>query len=147
MHGRDAVAAGEPLDERLRVLREKPIEDPIPFVPNHILGELVSLLITFALLVVLASMLPAGLEPEADPLATPEHIKPEWYFLAVYQLLKLVPEVVGVLAPVVAGLALLFLPFLDRSPERHPRRRPVAMAVFIVALLVFIGLSIWGRVS
>ncbi|MBI4539567.1 MAG: cytochrome b subunit of the bc complex [Gemmatimonadetes bacterium] len=130
-----------------RFPQEKPIEDPVPFVPNHILGELVSLLIAFAVLVVLAALLPAGLEPQADPLATPEHIKPEWYFLAVYQLLKLVPEVVGVLAPAVAGVALTLLPFLDPSRERNLRRRPVAMAVFAAAVLVSVGLTIWGKLS
>lgn len=126
---------------------EKPIEDPIPFIPNHILGELVSLLITFAVLVVLASLLPAGLESEADPLSTPEHIKPEWYFLAVYQFLKLVPEVLGVLAPVVAGLVLTLLPFLDLSPDRSPRRRPLAMALLAVAMIAWIGLTLWGKYS
>ncbi|MBI4520142.1 MAG: hypothetical protein HY701_04855 [Gemmatimonadetes bacterium] len=126
---------------------EKPIEDPIPFIPNHILGELVSLLLTFAVLIVLASLLPAGLESEADPLTTPEHVKPEWYFLAVYQFLKLVPEVLGVLAPVVAGLALTLLPFLDREPRRNPRRRPLAMALLAAALVAWIGLTIWGKLS
>lgn len=126
---------------------ERPLEDPIPFVPNHILGELVALLLVFALLVVLASLFPAGLESEADPLTTPEHIKPEWYFLAVYQFLKLVPEAVGVILPVLALIALALLPFLDRNPARHPRWRPAAMTGFAVVLLLFLVFTVWGKLS
>lgn len=127
--------------------QERPIEDPIPFVPNHILGELVALLLVFALLIVLASMFPAGLGLAADPLTTPEHIKPEWYFLAVYQFLKLVPEAVGVILPVLALIALTLLPFLDRNPVRHPRWRPAAMAAFGVVLILFVVFTIWGKLS
>ena len=66
-----------------------------------------------AILVVLASVFPAGLEEEANPLETPAHIKPEWYFLAVYELLKHVPR-------------------LDRDPRPdglHPDRSPPRPAV------------------
>ena len=73
----------------------------------------------------LALLAPPHLGEMADPLVTPLGIKPEWYFLPAYQLLKYVPEVVGVQVPplVLVLLLLLALPFYPPAP-RHPPRRP-----------------------
>lgn len=119
----------------------------LPFFPNYVLDEVIAWYILLGLIVVLASLLPVGLEEQADPFKTPPHVKPEWYFLAVYQLLKLVPRTLGVLAPMVGIAILIFFPFLDRNPYRFWRRRPLSMigTVIIVALLVWF--SIWGYVS
>ena len=101
-----------------------------------------------AILVVLASVFPAGLEDKADPLTTPAHIKPEWYFLSVYQLLKLVPRLArdhgadrrdrGARLPAVPrpqpgghGCA------SGRSPSSS-RSSPLAATV---------GLTVWGQYS
>ena len=100
-----------------------------------------------AVLIVLASTLPVGLEEPANPLHTPEHAKPEWYFLFLYQGLKVVPRIVGVTLPIVGGLVLLLLPFIDRNPQRSPRRRPVAIAIGIVCLIGIIVFTIWGWLS
>jgi cytochrome b6-f complex subunit 4 len=69
----------------------------IPFFPDYVLDEMIAWYIALALLIVVASLFPAGLEEQADPLSTPAHIKPEWYFLFLYQALKWVPRIVGVL--------------------------------------------------
>lgn len=119
----------------------------LPFFPNYVLDEIIVWYMMLAVIVILASLFPAGLEEPADPLRTPEHIKPEWYFLFVYQFFKLVPRIVGVAVPFVGGLLLLLLPFLDRNPHVSPRKRPVGVSVAIVVIVGIIILSIWGWLS
>ncbi len=125
----------------------------IPFFPNHFISEVIVMYIILAALVALAALSPAGLEEAADPFETPEHIKPEWYFLWVYQFLKVPPmvgisgeaaQLIGIFVPAIGALLLVLIPFLDRKPERRPRKRPVAMAVTVLILLIMVALSIWG---
>ena len=90
---------------------------------------------------------PAGLEEPADPLRTPEHAKPEWYFLFLYQGLKIVPRIVGVMAPIVGALLLLVLPFIDRNPNLTPGKRLVAIAIGVVCVIGIVAFTIWGWLS
>ncbi len=125
-----------------------PVVEPLkPFFPHYVLDEVIAWAAVLGVLVVLASVLPAGLEDKADPLVTPAHIKPEWYFLSVYQILKIVPKTIGILAPIIAIGLLLFLPFLDRNPEVAKRKRPVAILLGVVSIVGLIALTIWGQVS
>jgi ubiquinol-cytochrome c reductase cytochrome b subunit len=127
----------------------EPVQEPLkPFFPHYILDEVIAWAAVLAVLVVLASVLPAGLEDKADPLVTPAHVKPEWYFLAVYQLLKVVPEkTLGILAPIVAVGVLAFLPFIDRNPAVAKRKRPIALFLAVVTIVGLIAFTIWGQVS
>ena len=118
-----------------------------PFFPDYVLDEIIAWAAMLAMLVVLASVMPAGLEEKANPLETPNHVKPEWYFLSAYQLLKLVPRDLGIMAPIVAMGALALLPFLDRSREVRPRKRILALLIGLVAAVVTVGLSTWGYYS
>jgi quinol-cytochrome oxidoreductase complex cytochrome b subunit len=127
-----------------RVTAPQPPEKLKPFFPDYILDEVIAWYAVLAGLVILASLFPAGLEPKADPLVTPEHIKPEWYFLAVYQLLKLVPETVGVVAPVALVTIIVLLPLLDRNEEIRPRRRPIAIFLALVLLVAMAVLTYYG---
>ncbi|MFQ6057300.1 MAG: cytochrome b subunit of the bc complex [Anaerolineae bacterium] len=133
-----------PRAELLTPQPQKP--ETIPFL-NYLFGELIMWYIMLAVLIILASLFPAGLEEKADPLRTPPHIKPEWYFLAIYQLLKLVPRSIGILTPIVGIIILLLLPFLDRNPEVHPRKRPLAIAIGLVVVVAMTILTIWGYYS
>jgi ubiquinol-cytochrome c reductase cytochrome b subunit len=135
---------------------EYPEEDTIPFFPNYIILEVIVSFVLLAALVALATLLPAGLEDKADPLSTPLHIKPEWYFLWIYQFIKVPPmvmgpgllaELAGIVIPAIGILLLILLPFLDRKPERRPGRRKLAMVMTVLILAFFVALSIWGRVS
>jgi quinol-cytochrome oxidoreductase complex cytochrome b subunit len=131
-------------------------EDTIPFFPNYIILEVIVSFGILAALIVLASLLPAGLEEKADPFLTPEHIKPEWYFLWIYQFIKvppillgpgLVAGLAGILIPAIGILLLFLLPFLDRKPERRPGKRKLAMAITFLIVVIFVALSIWGWYS
>lgn len=104
------------------------------FYPDHIAKELVVFSISFALLVLVVFLFPPELGEKADPYRSPEGIKPEWYFLSTYQLLKYFPKVFGIFVSIVPFVLLLFWPFLDRSPQRHPRKRPWSMGMGMGAL-------------
>ena len=131
-------------------------EDTIPFFPNYVILEIIVTYLVLAGLIVLASLLPVGLEEKADMFNTPQHIKPEWYFLWIYQFIKLPSMVIGpgmaaqlagIVIPAIGIVLLIILPFLDRNPDPHPRRRKLGMAVMGLILAVLIALSIWGSYS
>ncbi len=119
-----------------------------PFFPYHVLRDLTTTYLVLGLLVSLAILYPAHLGDPADPLTTPLGIKPEWYFLPAFQLLKYVPEVVGVqIPPLFIGVLVLLPLLLDRSPERHPKRRLRAIGVGAVVLGLIVLLGLLGHVS
>jgi cytochrome b6-f complex subunit 4 len=119
----------------------------IPFFPDYVLDEMIAWYVALGGLIVLASLFPTGLEEPADPLNTPAHIKPEWFFLFLYQFFKIVPRTIGVLMPIVAGVILLLVPLLDRSPKRAYRERIVPISIGIVVLIILTVLTIWGWLS
>jgi quinol-cytochrome oxidoreductase complex cytochrome b subunit len=131
--------------EQKAALANEPVR---PFFPNYLVDELVAWYILLAVLVVLASLFPAGLEDPANPLQTPQHVKPEWYFLGVYQLLKLIPiKIVGILIPIFAVGLLVVWPFLDRNPEVVARRRKLAVGGATLVLVSLVALTVFGYVS
>ena len=95
----------------------------------------------------------------ADPLKTPPHIAPVWYFTPYYSILRAVPPLFnsqfpGVLAMGIATLILFFLPWLDRSPVKSIRYRgrlyKTALAIFVITFLVlgYLGtepVTVWGQ--
>ena len=119
----------------------------IPWFPNFVISEIIVVYIVLAVLIILASIFPSGLEEVADPLHVPAHAKPEWYFFWLYQIVKKVPPLVGIAVPVVGLLLLIFLPFLDRNPERHPRKRIISMTIGAGVVIALLGLTIWGYLS
>jgi len=125
-------------------------QDTLPFYPDHVRSEArVTLWVTAIIFLVgiIGLFLPVGLGEPADPLNTPLHVKPEWYFLALYQLLKFIPKTTGAVAPVIAVLLLIVWPFIDRKPDVERaiyRKRFILVAI---AMVVFVALTIWGEVS
>ena len=119
-------------------------EQLMPFFPDYLLDELIAWFVLLAVLVCLASIFPAGLEDKANALETPAHIKPEWYFLSVYEILKHVPRLIGVVGPVLFIAVVALVPFLDRNPEVRARRRPFALVLGLVSVAAIVGFTIWG---
>jgi quinol-cytochrome oxidoreductase complex cytochrome b subunit len=134
--------------------REKKI---LPFWPHYVLSEFIAWYIILGVLITLAALFPAGLEEKANALQTPEHVKPEWYFLAVYQFLKVAsvfsflgadaPRLIGIFLPAFGLLLLFILPFLDRGPKRPARSRPLMLLLTATTLVVIIVLTVWGQFS
>ncbi len=132
---------------------EKPLppEQGIPFFPVHVAKEAVVAVLLLALLVTLAVLWPWEIGEPADPLSTPPHIKPEWYFLPSYQLLKYFEgtygAVIGIFACSLPFLLLLFWPFLDRGKQRHPKKRPLAVGFGLLGLFAALFFGLLGHVS
>ena len=127
--------------------REPEEEGGVPYFPHHFLKEGAATYVALGVLLSLALLWPAGLGEPADPLSTPAGIKPEWYFLPAYQLMKYVPGPAGVILPALAFLALLALPLVDTSPERHPGRRRRVVAGWLAVWAVVGGLGVLGHLS
>ncbi len=127
--------------------------DGIPFFPHYIVEDVRTVVFYLLILTVIVVYYPnlfftrEAFIP-ANPFSTPAHIKPEWYFLASYQTLKIFPsELAGVLIQGAAVLFLFLLPFIDRGRRKHFLDRPVFSIGTIIALIVFVLLSYWGHVS
>src|SRR5512147_204560 len=93
--------------------------DGLPFFPHFVLKETFMVMVFFTLMFLIITVAPALFLPEdanipADPLKTPANIKPEWYFLAPYQMLKLVPnKFVGISLQIIIVTLFLFWPLMD----------------------------------
>ncbi len=124
-----------------------------PFFPNFLLQDLVSISLYLACLIALVFFAPNLFIPSssylpANPLVTPAHIKPEWFFLANYQTLKLFPsEIIGLSVQVIAVIFLALLPFMDRGREKHPLKRQLFTFSSIAGIVLWIGLTVWGHYS
>jgi quinol-cytochrome oxidoreductase complex cytochrome b subunit len=120
-----------------------------PFYPHHVIEQVIQLFLLVTVLFAVTLWLPAGLEEKADPVNTPAHVKPEWYFLAVYQLLKLVPRTLGILGSGLFVVFLLALPYvLDRDPQRRrPRQRTLMVFGGVAVIVWFIAFTVWGHFS
>ena len=120
----------------------------IRFYPQQAARDVVVVLVVVAALAALAWRGAPPLEGPADPTDANYVPRPEWYFLALFQMLKYFPgrlEVVGamVLPGLVAG-ALALLPWLDRRPARDPRRRPLVMLATVFAVSAVVTLTALG---
>lgn len=120
------------------------------FFTEFLFAELPVWLFLSALLVFLAAAFPRALAPEADPFApAPEGIKPEWYFLSQFQLLKMFPgrvEMVGMALWSLIPLGILVVPFLDKSIPSDKRGR-ITMYIGVLALAGLIVYTLWGWLS
>nr|ANJ78440.1 cytochrome b [Traversia lyalli] len=110
--------------------------DKIPFHPYFSTKDLLGFMAMFIPLMALALFSPNLLgDPEnftpANPLITPPHIKPEWYFLFAYAILRSIPNKLGGVLALAASILVLFLsPFLHKSKQRTMTFRPLSQLLF-----------------
>jgi ubiquinol-cytochrome c reductase cytochrome b subunit len=127
--------------------------DGYPFFPHFILKETVMVMVYCAAMFFIISFMPTLFLPEdantpADPLNTPAHIKPEWYLLAAYQMLKLIPnKFLGISIQTVIVSALILWPLLDTGEEENILKRPRLLIGFFIAVIMWVTLTIWGKFS
>ncbi len=133
--------AGRPESEKRRM----------PFFPNFLLRDLLLWLIVLNVLAFLAVFYPWELGPKADPFApAPPGIKPEWYFLFMYQTLKILPakvfflegEFVGVLFFTLGGLLWMTVPFWEGRLGKY--RNEIAHLIGWIVLVYIATMTLWG---
>jgi ubiquinol-cytochrome c reductase cytochrome b subunit len=138
---RKAGAAG-PVDEN----PFEPKQKPELFYPRQVLMDLSLTALLILGLGLLCFFVPMQLGPPANPSDAQYVPRPEWYYLPIFQWLKYwhgSASVIGVLIiPTVLALAIVALPFLDRSIERRPWKRPVAMGAYAFVMCTLIGLGL-----
>jgi menaquinol-cytochrome c reductase cytochrome b/c subunit len=114
-----------------------------PFFPYAVAKDSLMACIVMFTIILLAIILGAELGPKADPTTTTYVPRPEWYFFFLFELLRVVkpPELtplatIGI--PTICMILIIMLPFIDRSPERRPERRPIA---------TFTGIAVIGAMA
>ncbi len=118
-------------------------DKPFNFFPDHIISEVMIGTLLLFLLTLLAIVFPAHMGEKANPLVTPEHIKPEWYFFFQFRLLKLTGLNTAVVLSGLLGGLVLFWPWIDTVIERIAPKRDIGVYVGIVAFAMFLIFTIW----
>ena len=123
-----------------------------PFFPYTIYKDGVIACVVLGIIVLMAIVFGAELGPKADPTTTTYVPRPEWYFFFLFELLRVVkpPSLVFLATigiPTIALVALIMLPFVDRNPERHPLKRPVAMLAGITTIGAMAYLTSLGALA
>ncbi len=144
VHGMSVPPAVERSGRRLRQMR---------FIPDFVLREAWVWTLALGVLAALAALFPWELGEKADPFAPAyKDIKPEWYFMFMFQTLKLVPggeiagveyEAIPILLFALAGLLLVLVPFLDRGVVRDGRS-PAFTLLGALGLAYVVGMTAWG---
>ena len=124
----------------------------MPFFPNFFLRDLLAWVLMLGLVLALSVYWPATLGEKADPFVpTPAGIQPEWYFLWMFQTLKLFPghlfgiegELIAVGLTGAAGAVLVLVPWLDR-PARAGRASRVVWAIGVLGLAYVVGMTCYA---
>ena len=140
--------------EKERYLREYSVlkSQGKPFFPYAILKDGTMATIVLVVIIMMSLVLGAELGPKADPTTTTYTPRPEWYFFFLFELLRVVtPPALVFLAtvgiPTLCMVLLILLPFIDRNPNRHPLKRPIAMSAGILTVIAMAYLTIEGALA
>ena len=125
-------------------------KDTIPFHPYYTVKDFLGFGVFFGVFFYFVFFDPNSLgHPDnyikANPLVTPSHIVPEWYFLPFYAILRSVPDKLGGVIAMFGAIVVLFaLPYLDRSPIKSANYRPLFRIFTVILWIVVIGLGYIG---
>nr|WP_321460357.1 cytochrome b N-terminal domain-containing protein [uncultured Cohaesibacter sp.] len=128
----------------------KSSKDTVPFTPYYTVKDLFAIVVFLVFFAWMMFMVPNFMgHPDnyipADPLVTPPHIVPEWYFLPFYAILRAIPDKLGGVLAMFGAIAVLFvLPWLDTSKVRSMNYRPLGRQFFWIFVVVCIGLGYLG---
>ena len=124
--------------------------DTVPFTPYATIKDMFAVCVFFVFYAWFVFFIPnylldADNYNPANPLVTPAHIVPEWYLLPFYAILRAIPnKLVGVLALGLAIVLLAFLPWLDTSPIKSGKYRPLFRFFFWIFVICCVGLGYLG---
>jgi len=117
------------------------------FFPDHLYTELMIGLVLMILLSAMATIFPAALGPEANPLQTPEVIKPEWFFYVAFRWLKLLSGTAAILSMGLVVFVMFTWPLIDGLIRRKTRFQEASVWVGLLAALSIIGMTVWEAVA
>jgi ubiquinol-cytochrome c reductase cytochrome b subunit len=127
---------------------EDPLHSKLPtqkFYPRQLVMDMAASLLIILILALVAYFVPIHLGPEANTSDTSYIPRPEWYYLPIFQWLKLVSGrwslFGGILLPGLLATLFAAIPFLDRGRERRPWRRPIVVAGFVIFVIAYAGLG------
>lgn len=121
-------------------------DKPFSFFPDHLISELMIGTLLLFLLTLLSLVFPARLGEPANPLVTPDHIKPEWYFFFQFRLLKLTGLNTAVFLTGAMLLLLVLWPWVDMLLEKIAPKKDLGVYVGIVAFLFFLIFTVWEAI-
>ncbi len=116
------------------------------FFPDHVLTEVAIGLVLMVLLSALASIFPAMMGPKANPLVTPEEIKPEWYFYVAFRWLKLFSLTVAVVSSGFIVFAMILWPWIDAGLRKLTHWEEISVYIGIIATLTLIGFTVYEAI-
>ncbi len=124
---------------------DEPDDEPrhFSFFPDHALTEVIMGLVLMIILSALATILPATLGPKADPLTTPEVIKPEWFFYVTFRWLKLFSGTIAVLSMGLIVFTMYVWPFIDGLIRRRWPASEASVWVGVAAVIGIVTLTVW----
>jgi mono/diheme cytochrome c family protein len=123
-----------------------------PFFPYAVFKDGAMACIVMAVIIAMSIVLGAELGPKADPTSTTYVPRPEWYFFFLFELLRVIkpPALVFIATigvPTICMVLLFLLPFIDRNPQRHPLKRPVALLAGVTTIAAMAYLTVLGAVA
>jgi quinol-cytochrome oxidoreductase complex cytochrome b subunit len=137
-------------------MEKTPGQKSMKFFPNFAMRDLFGWILALGVLAAIAALFPWELGEKADPFAPAyADIRPEWYFVFMFQTLKLVPggeflgieyEAIPILLFGLGGLLMMLVPFLDRGVNKNGKS-PGFTVAGLGALLFIIGMTVWGYAS
>ena len=140
--------------EKEQYLREYQIlkEQGKPFFPYSVAKDGGMALIVMVVIIGFAILLGTEHQPAVDPTTTSYTPRPDWYYFFLFELLRIVkpPSLVFLATvgiPAIALLIIVLLPFVDRGPERHPLRRPIATGLGITVMAAMAYLTVSGATA
>ncbi len=113
------------------------------FFPSHFYTELIIGLTLMILLSALATLLPVGMGPRADPLVTPDVIKPEWFFYVAFRWLKLFTGLTAVLTQGLIVFVMFLWPFIAEWLVRKFKYADISVWIGVVGALTIMGFTMW----
>jgi quinol-cytochrome oxidoreductase complex cytochrome b subunit len=116
------------------------------FFPDHLYTEVIIGLVLMVLLSALATILPATLGPEANPLQTPDVIKPEWFFYVAFRWLKLFSGTAAVLSMGFIVFVMFAWPFIDAWIRKNTKYQEASVWVGIAGVFAIVVMTVWEAV-
>lgn len=118
-------------------------EETYSFYPEHFYHTIIIALFLLTVISTLTVILPPGLGEPADPSTTPAHIKPEWYFFAIYSFLKFIPLKAGILLIIAFLIAATFWPFLDELLRKKWPKLKAHYMVGSITIVLFLFFTVY----